>query len=183
MKRHHAGVGLDVLEVHAHGLARDQVHGYRVAGEGVDDQHVVLLRGFALHGEARIAEHGIDPGLAVGNEFEITAGNLDHLRIDFVKTHGVAGAPVTRHGAGAQPHHADPDRAAVLKIFDRAPRAAGLGVIGGDAVALFLIEVLLAVHDHAVHQAPHGGVAGFRAGILHAQRAVEVARHDLGVVR
>src|SRR5690606_37894035 len=104
------------------------------------------------------------------------------IGIYFIKTVDIAGAAVSGQRVGTEADHAHANLRRTFALdFDDAPRARGRAVIGGGFHAPVRREELLAVHDHAVHQAPHAVVAGFIAEILDAQRAVEIARHDPGV--
>ena len=68
--REHA-VRLQVAEIEFEGLPGQQVDGHRVAGEGVDDQHVELLRFLAFELQAGVADDDVGPGLGVLEEAEV----------------------------------------------------------------------------------------------------------------
>jgi hypothetical protein len=76
VERNHA-VGLHVLEVDLDCFARDEVHGNRVAREGVDREHVEVLRRLALERQARVAERQLDGRVGVLEVAEVALGDLD----------------------------------------------------------------------------------------------------------
>src|SRR2546423_14459392 len=53
-------VGLHMPEIDPERLARDEMHRDRVAREGVDREHVEVLRRLAPEGQARVDERDID---------------------------------------------------------------------------------------------------------------------------
>ena len=53
-------VGLHVAQVDLHRLAGDEVYGNGIAREGVDGQHVEILRRLALEAQARVAQRQLD---------------------------------------------------------------------------------------------------------------------------
>ena len=74
--------GRELAQVERKRLARDQMHGNRIAREGVHDQHVELLRRFAFELQARIADpkHKLPKTYWAQVEGETTAAALDRLR-------------------------------------------------------------------------------------------------------
>ncbi len=165
---------LHVPQVDAQRLLGDEVHRDGITRERVHRQHVEALRRLALEVEARIAQHHLDARLAVREVAEFLARHLDHLRIDVVEAVFVALAAVGGQRARAQADHADLHRAACLRRGDRRADARARQVVGGRLAPPLAFQVLLAVHDHAVHQAAQViGAAGL-AVFLDADRAIEI---------
>jgi len=153
------------------------VHRDRVAREGVDREHVELLRGLALQHEAGVAERRLDRRVAVGEVGEVAVRDPDHRRIDVVEAvHVVLRAPGGDR-AGAEADHADLERLEPrVQRFDRAPDARGGRVVARRPPAQHRVGVLGAVHDRAVDQAAAAVVLA--AALQDAQHAVEVARRE-----
>ena len=170
----HRAVRLDVLEIHRQRLAGDQVHRNGVAGEGVDRQQIEFLRRLALQHQARVAERGFDLRLALAQIVEVAGGDVDHLRVDLVEAEIVAALAIGSQGAGAESDDADP-LVHRVDALQRHPHPRGIAVVAGDDVAMIGPDVLLAVHDHAVHQAPLRVGVAVRQGLLDPERAVEIA--------
>ena len=84
--------GLDMPDVDGHRLARHEMHGNRVAGERVDAEEIVGPRRLALEGEAPVAHDDGGAGGGVGEEGELTPGDVHHSRADLVEGEGVARA-------------------------------------------------------------------------------------------
>jgi hypothetical protein len=57
--------GLHVSPVNSERFGRNEVHGYRVARERVDRQHVELLRRLPFQRQAGVAQRELDRGIAV----------------------------------------------------------------------------------------------------------------------
>ena len=92
---------LDRIEVERDRLAREQMHRYRVAAVGVDDQHVEArraARALARERDAAVALDDLDPARALREEGEVArvARDPDHGGIDLEEAELVALARHTR---------------------------------------------------------------------------------------
>jgi len=97
----------EMAAVELEGFAGEQVDGDGVAREGVDDEHVEVLRRFMGQGVAGVSDDDIDLGAGVADIGEDVAGNGDHGGIDVVEGDVVAGAAVSGDGSGAEADDAD----------------------------------------------------------------------------
>jgi hypothetical protein len=129
-------VRLDVPEVKLQGLAREQMDRNAIAGEGVDYQHVEVLRWLLLERGARVAE--VDRGdvrLRLREIGEVRPRDLRDLRIELIEDDrpvarcriGVrSAAGVRRQRADAEPDRTDPERGPFLvfgeELVDHADR-------------------------------------------------------------
>src|SRR5580704_4982927 len=122
-------------EVNRKGLFGEQVHGYRVTGEGIDRQHVELLRGFAFQRKARVAQNDFGLCWTLLQEREPAVCDLDDLRIDFVKSERVARFSVSRKRSRSQSDHAYAFRPVATKSQSQAN--AGTSSVVRRRVAIF----------------------------------------------
>ena len=58
-------------------MAGQQVYRHRVAGEGIDDEHIKLLWVFLFKLQAGVAKDDVGFGLGVGQEGEVLLRNVD----------------------------------------------------------------------------------------------------------
>lgn len=147
-------IRLEMVKIELHGLAREQVHGNRIAGKSVDGENVEIFGRFAFEREARIAHRDFELAAAIAHEGELRPGDPWHQRVNFVIADVIAPAPVGGYGAGAKPDHADAYRA-VLLLFANGDSDASVGtVICRRQIAARRIEKLLAMADGAVGELP-----------------------------
>ena len=90
-------VGLQMLEVQLEGLVGQQVRRDRVAGERIDGQQVELLWRLSFQCQPGVAEQDVEIRAAAsgaGQERELSIGNGDDVRVDFIQPHVIAVANV-----------------------------------------------------------------------------------------
>ena len=75
---------LHVLAIDRQRFRSEQVHRDRVAGEGVDGEHVELLRRLAFERKTGIAQGSLNGRLAALQIAEILVGNGDDRGVDVV---------------------------------------------------------------------------------------------------
>ena len=166
--------GLHVPPIDAERFRRDEVHGYRVARERVDHQHVEILLRLALERQARVAQLDLDGRLAVAKVGEVALRDVEDGRIDFVEAIDIALGSVDGQRAGAEADHADLERRRRgMQRFEQASDARRARVVGRRELAQVVFQVLRAVQDRAVDQRP-AMVGVVPSELLHAQHAVEV---------
>ena len=176
MEGDHA-VGVHVPQVGTEGFRRDQVDRNRVTREGVDRQQVEVLRWLAFQRKPRVAQHGLDMSVAVGEVGEFGPGDPDHRGIDVVEAPDVASCAIDGERSGPQPDDADLEGLqARIERFQRPPDARGLGVVRRRPPFGLRGQVLGSVQDRAVDQRAMPARAA--AELLHAQHPVEIACRD-----
>ncbi len=82
--------GLQVAKIQLQRLLRDEVHGKGVAGEGVDDEEIVLLVRLTLEREPSVAQNNVHGPAAVREVGELASGKLLHEGIDLVEAKHIA---------------------------------------------------------------------------------------------
>ena len=83
-------VGLQVAQISAKGLVRDQVDGDGVAGKGVDYQQIEPLIALPFERKTAVAQHQFDARRGIAQVGEFVLRDLDHQRVDLVDPHDVA---------------------------------------------------------------------------------------------
>ena len=159
-------VGFEMLQVKLHALEREQVHGYRIAGKGIDHQNIELPRRlgvqFAFHLDAHIALHDFDLCWRVVAKGEEFFRDADHVGIDLVKSQVIARSGLCGQRASS-PRPTTPIRrvrcvgsaAAQQRVVIESDAHAAVGhVIRRCPTSPFRIEVLDSVFDPAVGQDP-----------------------------
>ena len=123
MHRHHA-VRAELLEVHRHGFAREQMDGDRVGGEGIDDDEVVGTVGRFGEREPRITENDRHVRATHPQKTEQirVARNADDGGVDLVIVHGIIRRGAASQRACAKAYHCKADR----PVEARAHRREGL---------------------------------------------------------
>jgi len=99
-----------VALVNLKSIKREQMHRHGVAAEGIEQQHIEVLRRFALQIQPRIAHDDLQLATArfeVRQVSEVFAGDGNDVGIDVVKPEGLAFLPIRRHGGGAHADDAD----------------------------------------------------------------------------
>src|ERR1041385_5391977 len=82
--------------VQLEGLARQQVHGNRVAGKRVDCQNIKILRTLSFKQQPGVSKSNLNRCVAIPEKTELAVGQPDHERIDLIEPVIVACPPVTR---------------------------------------------------------------------------------------
>src|SRR5260370_4141382 len=179
----------EMLQIDRERFFGEQVNGDRIAGEGVNHQHIEILMfpsfQFARHGNARVSADYLDARGTILNVAEIrrVSRKLDHPRIDFVEPHRVAHPAICRHRPDSQTNYADPEVRApprtlylLAHLDDRQSYSAVFSVISRWQLSLVLGAELKTVGRPAGHQR----VILFRsiAGIFHinGQHAIKISR-------
>ena len=116
VKRDYA-VGLHVFLVNLHRLERNQMHRNRIAGKGIDGQHIKALRRFGFQVQARIAQRNLDLRFSILEIAEIAMRDSDDIRIDIVEPVDIAFIAIGGDGAGAETNDADLARLARCQFF------------------------------------------------------------------
>src|SRR6266568_2798157 len=167
---------LNVPAIDRQCLGGDEVNGYRVAGEGIDRQHIEVLGRLALQIQPRIAERDLDGRVALADEAEVTLGDADHRGVDVVEAVDVTLGAVGRDRSGAEPDDADLQRPKRrVHRLQYAPDAGSLRVVARRTPLERGSWILRAVQDGAVDERPVV-VGGTGVPLLDTQNAVEVAR-------
>ena len=91
-----------VLTVRGESLEREQVHGDGVAAEGVEDDHVVVLRWQFLERQAGVAHAKLDFCWALTQVMEGALGQTDDVIVNLVEVKLVPLAPPSGERAGAE---------------------------------------------------------------------------------
>ena len=180
-------VVLKMTTVYVRALLRQQMHGNRVTGERVHDNHVELvragLRELAIHHYPRITDGYLRLGRRVAQVGEdLAVGQIDHGRIDFVEAVVVALARRGSHAAGAQADHGHME-GSFRDGIGVAPRVAPHGqehtrpwtVIGGRRHPPIIIFVLQPMLDLAMSQWQM--FTDVVRVFAHLQDAIEVSRN------
>ena len=165
------------------GLQREQVDRDRVATEGVENDHVVLLIGFAFHAEAGVAHDEFRLGLRIFQVGERRAREAGHVIVNLVEAERVAGASPGSEGAGTEADGTDAAAAFGLEGAQKSPDAAGRGVVTAGVGAFLGVDVLESVDRGAVLQCEmmQLGIAGVVLDDL--EHAVEAAGHADGAAQ
>ena len=82
-----------------------------VAGKGVEHDHVeALLAGafFPEQAQPAVTEHDLHLRRRIGEEGEVVARRLHHLRVELVEAEQVPAPPVDDDGPGPEPDDGDP---------------------------------------------------------------------------
>src|SRR6185295_18689514 len=116
--------------------------------EGIDREHVELLRHFAFQRKPRVAEHNGYLILRTTAQIEeVVDGDVHHQRIDVVKAIGVARPAIGADRAGAEPDRADGNGTDLAELVDGQADARAARVIGQRLALLFRGGEFLAVVD------------------------------------
>src|SRR5690242_20653213 len=94
----------------------------------------------------------------------------------------VAGPAISSDRAGAEPNHADLERAVLAELIEPNPQSRRVREVGDRFLALGGIEILLAVIDAAVQQQPALIAGDQRREIGHPQCAIEIAPKQMAAL-
>ena len=97
-------------QVESDSFPGEQVHGDRIAAEGVQNDQVVACVLRAAQFEPRVAQHSLRLWRALAEEGEVARVRCDALdgRVDLVEGQRLAGLPVAGHGARSQADDSPP---------------------------------------------------------------------------
>src|SRR5262249_61167351 len=95
-------VARDALEVKLEGLAGQEVHGDRIAREGIDDEDVEGACRTPLKGEPPVPRHDLDVRQRPFEKAELSGRQPDHQRIDLVEDVEISEPPVAGDGSGPE---------------------------------------------------------------------------------
>ena len=109
--------GFQMPPVNFSRFAGQQIRGDRVAGKGIQDQHVKLLRGFVFQREPGISHNVFDLCLAICEEGKVPLRQTDHLGIDFIEPVRIARLSISGQSAHAQSPLESALGPALLAIF------------------------------------------------------------------
>src|SRR5512143_1167534 len=95
--------GFQMAEVEFQGLLRKQVDGNGIAGEGVDNQEIVMPRRFVFKGQSPVAQYDLDLAGTICEIGEFAPRHLLNERVDLVEPEDVSGPFIGGEGARAEP--------------------------------------------------------------------------------
>src|SRR5947209_9918639 len=128
---------------------------YRVAGERIDCEDVIVLRRFVLHGQPGVSQNDVHLGWAITQEKEVVARDADYHRVDFIEAEDIARVRVSRDGPGPEADHTDPARTGPA-AFDRKTHSGLAAVISRRLAVHAGLHEFRPVEDGAVTELADG---------------------------
>ena len=123
-------VGLQMLQVNLERFGGEQVRGDGVAAEGIEHQHIKLLRLLALEDETGIADDGFGSPEAIAQIGEVLAGGDVADGVDFIEAVDVSGFRKGGERSNAKSDDTDLQSRALLSTVQHLCDAGFRAVVG-----------------------------------------------------
>ena len=160
-------------------LLGQQVDRYRVAGKGIQDQHVEPLGLLPLEAQAGITDHHVQIHTATAGRLEIVEvflGHLVNIRIEFVERQPITRPWIDRQRPDTQANDADPPWCLRLGPQQH-PDPRVPAEIAGGLLSSRSLEKLQPVKRATVNQSSDRGTASRQSLLANPQHSVEIPRH------
>ena len=171
-----------VAKVNLHRLAGEQMGRHRVSAEGIQHQHIELLRRFIFQRKPRVTGNHLDLGSTVGQKREVIFRKFDHCGIYLIEPIIVGGASVDGDRASAHSDRADVLRAAAMFVepAQGVSDAAGLVIVGRRLPPAIGGIELHTVDDLSMHHRDQAFVGPIGCVAADGDNPVEVSFRRIG---